>query len=277
MTPSANIPSCEDEPLIERQIAHNYYCRFHMTLILSAVIASGVLASKCLLELGVSLGFRYPIAVLASYGVFLLLIRIWIWYVASRRPADSRSGGLNFSGGSSSSGGTFNFGGSSGGGGSSRGFSGFGGGNSGGGGASSSWEGNEAAALVAQPSSASSASSSHWWSGKFGGGGGGSGDNDGWLVVLLLAALIACILGGGIYLVVAAPHILPEAAAQMLLAGTLTRVSKGHHHNWMAGVLHSTWIPFVIVLVLASALGWEAHRYCPTAPRLIDLLHCPGK
>jgi len=96
-------------------------------------------------------------------------------------------------------------------------------------------------------------------------------------VVLLLAALVACILGGGIYLVVAAPHILPEAAAQTLLAGTLTRVSKEHHHNWMAGVLRSTWIPFVIVLVLAGALGWEAHRYCPAAPRLIDLWNCPGK
>lgn len=277
MTPSGNTPPCESEPQIERRIAHDYYCRFHMTLILAAVVASGVLASKCLLELGVSLHLRYPIAVLASYGVFLLLIRIWIWYVSARRAAGSPSGGFSFSGGSSSSSGSsFSLGGGSGGGGSSRGFSGFGGGDSGGGGASDSWAGNEAAALAAQPSSASSSSGGHWWSGSFSGGGGG-GDNDGWIVVLLLAALIACILGGGIYLIVAAPHILPEAGAQMVLAGTLTRVSKEHHHNWMAGVLRSTWIPFVIVLVLASALGWEAHRYCPSAPRLIDLLRCPGK
>jgi hypothetical protein len=70
---------------------------------------------------------------------------------------------------------------------------------------------------------------------------------------------------------------LPEAATQVLLAGTLTRVSKEHHHRWMAGVVHSTWIPFVIVLVLAGALGWEAHRYCPAAPRLIDVLYCSDK
>jgi hypothetical protein len=274
MTPSGNTPSCDGEPQIERRIAHDYYCRFHMTLILAAVIASGVLASKCLLVIRVPLGFRYPFAVLASYGVFLLLIRIWIWYVSVRQSGGSGMGGFSWSGGSSS-GSSFSFGGSSGGGGSSRGLSGFGGGDSGGAGASDSWAGNEAAALVAQPSPAPSASGGHWWSGKFGGGGGG-GDDDGWIVVLILAALIACILGGGIYLVVAAPHIMPEAAAQMLLAGTLTRVSKEHHHNWMAGVLRSTWIPFLIVLVLATALGWEAHRYCPTAPRLIDLLHCPG-
>ena len=96
-------------------------------------------------------------------------------------------------------------------------------------------------------------------------------------MVLLLAALVACILGGGIYLVVAAPHILPEAAAQTLLAGTLTRVSKEHHHNWMAGVLRSTWIPFVIVLVLAGALGWEAHRYCPSAPAAHRSAQLPGQ
>jgi hypothetical protein len=76
---------------------------------------------------------------------------------------------------------------------------------------------------------------------------------------------------------VAAPHILPETAAQVLLAGGLTQVSREHHHHWMAGVLRSTWIPFVIVMLLASGLGWEAHRYCPTAPRLIDLLNCQGK
>ena len=89
MTPSGNSSSCEDEPQIERRIAHDYYCRFHMGVILAAVIASGVLASKGLLELGVSLRFRYPIAVLASYGVFLLLIRIWIWYVSVRRTSSS--------------------------------------------------------------------------------------------------------------------------------------------------------------------------------------------
>jgi len=163
MTPADSTGSCEDEPQVERRIAHDYYCRFHMSVILAAVIASGVLSSKGLLELGVSLRWRYPIAVLASYGVFLLLVRIWIWYIAVRSTPGSRSGGFSFSGSGSSSGGSFSFGGGSGGGGSSRGFSGFGGGDSGGGGASSSWEGNEAAALVSQPSSGSSASSGGHW------------------------------------------------------------------------------------------------------------------
>src|ERR1035438_3799883 len=137
-------------------------------------------------------------------------------------------------------------GGGSGGSGSSGGFSGFGGGTSGGGGASSSWEGNDAAALISQPSHVSSGG--HWLPDIDLGG----GDDDGWLVVLLLAALVACILGGGVYLVYAAPDILPEAACQVVLASTLTRVSKEEHHNWMAGVIWSTWIPFLLVLVMGS-------------------------
>ena len=274
MTEAGKTPSSVDGPQLERRIAHDYFVRFHMTVILAAVISSGVLASKCLMELGVPLGFRYPIAVLASYLVFLLLIRVWIWYVTLHSLAAFQLGNLNFGGGGGSSG-SFGFGGG-GGSGSGGGFSGFGGGDSGGGGASSSWEAGDAAALASQPSPAPSGS--HWWPDlHLGGGGGGGGDDDGWLVIVLLAALAACILGGGVYLVYAAPHILPEAACQVVLAGSLTRVSKEEHHNWMAGVIWSTWIPFVVVLLMAGALGWEAHRYCPVARRLIDLLNCPGK
>jgi hypothetical protein len=39
----------EAEPQVEKRIAHDYYCRFHMSVILAAVISSGLLASKGLL------------------------------------------------------------------------------------------------------------------------------------------------------------------------------------------------------------------------------------
>ena len=269
MTHASKTSSAVDTPPIARRIAHDYFVRFHMSVILAAVISSGVLASKCLMALGVSLGFRYPIAVMTSYLVFLGLVRVWIWYVSVRAAAAFQIANLDFDGGGSA-GGSLDFGGSSGGSGGGGGFSGFGGGTSGGGGASSSWEGNDAAAVVSQPSPAPSGG--HWWPDL----GIDFGDDDAWVIVLLIA-LVACILGGGFYLVYAAPHILPEAAGQVLLAGTLTRVSKEEHHNWMAGVIRSTWIPFVIVLVMAGALGWEAHRHCPAAQRLMDVLNCPGK
>ena len=269
MTQASKTPSSGDAPQLERQIAHDYFVRFHMSVILAAVISSGVLTSKGLMILGVSLTLRYPISVLASYCVFLLLVRVWIWYVSVRVAGGLQLANLNFSGGRGSGGSvSFGGGGGSGGSGSSGGFSGFGEGTSGGGGASSSWEGNDAAALISQPSHVSSGG--HWLPDIDLGG----GDDDGWLVVLLLAALVACILGGGVYLVYAAPHILPEAACQVVLASTLTRVSKEEHHNWMAGVIWSTWIPFLLVLLMAGALGWEAHRHCPEAHRLLEVLNC---
>src|ERR1035438_6198933 len=143
MTQGSKTPSSVDGPQFERRIAHDYFVRFHMTVILAAVISSGVLASKCLMELGVSLRFRYPIAVLASYGVFLLLIRVWIWYVTVHSLAGFQLANLNFGGGGG--GGSFGFG-CQGGSGSGGGLLRFGGGDSGGGGASSSWEAEDGAA-----------------------------------------------------------------------------------------------------------------------------------
>src|SRR6185369_11552665 len=77
----------------KQRLLHGYFVRIHMSLILAAVTASGVLTSKLLLMAGVvSLRFRYPVAVLCSYLVFLGLVRIWIWYVCRRRAASQSSG-----------------------------------------------------------------------------------------------------------------------------------------------------------------------------------------
>src|SRR5664279_238824 len=70
----------------KQRILHGFLCRFQMSLILTAVVASGVLTSKLLLMAGFhSLRVRYPVAVLVSYGVFLGLVRVWLWYVSIRR------------------------------------------------------------------------------------------------------------------------------------------------------------------------------------------------
>lgn len=252
----------------KQRILHGYFVRFHMTLILMAVMASGVLLSKGLLALGLrSLPLRYPVAILGSYLVFLGLVRIWITYVTIRGAGfflgnvagnvDSGSFGSSGSGFVESAGDSVH----------------FGGGSSGGGGASSSWDSDSSPAIAAASSDTSSGSGS-WLPSldldfDFG--------DDGWLVLLLLALLILAILGSGGYLVYAAPHILPEAAWQAVLAGTLTRVSKEHHHGWMSGVFHATVIPLAIILILAIGLAWAAHRHAPDAVRLIDVLFGPSK
>ncbi len=260
------LPATADQKYQSR-ILRQYFVRFHMSLILAAVIASGVLLSKGLLELGVhSLRLRYPLAVLGSYLVFLLLVRVWMWYVSTRMAASSF-----FS--SSGSGGSFSFDGPGGGSGSGGGgFRGFGGGDSGGGGASGSWDSESSAAMMAEPIPAP-ATSSGWFP---------SLDldidcDDGFWVLILLAALVAAILGAGGYLIYAAPHILPEAAWQALLATSLHRAAKQTCPDWRMGVLRSTGIPFAAVLVLATALGWEAHHHCPSAVRLVQVFNCPTR
>lgn len=251
-------------------ILHGFLLRFQMSLILTAVIASGVLASKLLLMGGFhSLRLRYPMAVLASYGVFLLLVRVWLWYVSIRRTVAFRASGVDL--------GDLNFdlpGGSWGGGG---GGVQFGGGSSGGGGASDSWgeAENFIASPVPQPVPVSGG-------GGLGGGGGSwfpsfdfDLDGDGVWVLILLAVLILGILFAGGYLVYAAPEILPEAAWQFALAGVLKKATT-QNGDWMPGVLRSSAIPFAVVLLLAAVLGWMAHHSCPEAVKLLQVFHCPA-
>jgi len=264
----------------KRRLAHDCFVRFHMTLILSAVIASGVLGSRLMLMAGVhSMRLRYPLAILASYLVFFLLVRVWIFYVSR---VHNRSFG--FFGGSNtrkSSGSGADFGdieiGSGGGGGGGGSFRGFGGGSGGGGGASDSW-GPAAEADIAAPVPSSGGGGSgggggsHWFSGS----GSGSLDlGDDWVILLLLAALILAIVFAGGYLIYAAPSILPEAAWQAALAGTLVRSTKNaDHRTWVKCVLRSSAIPFGIILILGGALGWEARKHCPQAVKLSQVWSC---
>jgi hypothetical protein len=238
----------------KERILHTYFVRCDMSLILAVVVASGLLSSKLLLECGVrSLVLRYPLALLASFLAFLLLIRVWIWYVFCRAPGggDTNTGGFQIIGG---------------GGGGSSGTVHFGGGDSGGAGASGAW--GESA-----PSGSSSSGGGH--------GGGGSGFDldldDDWAIILLLAALALAVVGASGYLIYAAPHILPEAAWQAGLAGGLARIVKpAEHTNWLPGVLRSSCLPFAAVLILVVALAWAAHQHCPAAVKLAEALYCPA-
>lgn len=232
-----------------------------MSLILTAVTVSGVLTNKGLLGLGFRwLPLRYPLAVLASYLVFLGLVQVWIWYVAKRKSFSLSLGNLDLhdalpDGGS--------------GGGAGGGSVGFSGGSSGGGGASGSWSSEMPAVMPTSPAPSSSGSSFlPDLDFNF------DCDDDSWVILLVLGILVLVIFCAGGYLIYAAPQILPEAASQAVLAGVLTRVSKEHHHGWMPGVLRSTVIPFAMVLILAGVLGWVAHRHCPNAAKLMDALHC---
>jgi hypothetical protein len=237
-----------------------------MTLMLTALGASGLLISKGLLEAGVrSILERYLIAVALSYALFFLFIKLWLIYISPpklkpRLPSRDFGnatdiGNLSLDVAQEST------------------FIGdhvFGGGEDfGGGGATDLWGGDTTPAIISAPSTG----------GRSSGGGGFSlfdSDPGEGIVLIVLALLVLGIFGAGAYLVYAAPEILSEAAFEALLAAGLIKASKKMDRNgWMGSVLKATWIPFVIVLVMTGIFGMVAQTYYPHAARLADIFRHP--
>lgn len=258
-----------------RTFPKRFSVRLHMTLLLSGVFVSGLLFSKALFELGLrSMLARYLIAVCASYAVFFLLIKIWLWYVTGSPKHERSLPDVDI-------GDAFNLGQMSGdamqGGASGvhdvvdSALSGHGG-DFGGGGATDIWGYQPIAPSSARASTASGGSSHHVSSG-----GGGFDLGDDGVVLIALALLALAIFGAGAYLVYAAPQILSEAAFQALLAAGLIKASrKMTRQGWMGSVLRATCVPFLIVVLMTGIFGWVAHTYYPHATRLADIFKTPS-
>jgi hypothetical protein len=250
-------PEPIQESTFRKRVLKTYFVRFHMGMILTSVIATGVLGSKLLLFLGLhSMALRYPIAVLLSYATFLLMVRIWIWWVTGAKLALDLSL-LNNTGGSWGSNASST---------SANSSASFGGGQSGGGGASSSWASTSSSPSTSLPVKSGGKSGS-WFSDL------GNVDGDDWWILLLLALLVLSILFAGGYLIYAAPQILPEAAWQAAMAGGLHCMTKSKP-DWMTGMIRSSALPFAVVLLMATVLGWQAQKHCPGAARLMQVFQC---
>jgi hypothetical protein len=270
---------------LKGRLLERFFVRFHMTLILSGVFATGIITSKLLLEFGVrSMLSRYLIAVVLSYALFFVFVRIWLWYVTeipAREPSKSSTDPdcgdlvdfgdvpIDFIGGqgSASAGPGPPFG---------------GGGDFGGGGATDVWGSSDAAAPSAPTVSSGSGFRLSSSTSKSGGLHGGS---SGWdidlgdegVVLMALGLLLLAILGGGAYLIYMAPEILAEAAFQVVLAAGLVKASKRMDEpGWMGSVFKSTWIPFVIVLIMTVAFCWAVNHYRPEATKLADIFARDG-
>lgn len=67
---------------IARDLAHRFFLRFHVAIILLWTFLAGLLTTKLLLWVGSeSMLVRYPLAIIVSYLAFLLGVRIWLEYV----------------------------------------------------------------------------------------------------------------------------------------------------------------------------------------------------
>ena len=68
-------------------ITRSPWVRFHMSLILLVVFLAGIGTSFALLRVGVrSMPIRYVTAVLVGYLLFLLGVRLWLWFVRKSLP-----------------------------------------------------------------------------------------------------------------------------------------------------------------------------------------------
>jgi hypothetical protein len=246
-------------------LAKHFSLRLHMTLILVATFAVGLLTVHGLFAIHVAkLWMRYAIAVIVAYGAFLGLLKIWLFYFAiciRHAHGKSSSGGADisdfcdFSGGGSSSGSSSSISDLS-----------SGGGKFGGGGASGSWGTAEPQPVITAPLKSGSSS-----------GGGFSLDLDGdeIVLVLIIIAVAAAIIGVGAYLIWAAPTILSDTAFNAVLASALIRKTKKvSHPEWVGSVVHATAIPFTIVFAFTVLMGWYAQHICPSALRVRDAIHC---
>ncbi len=261
------------EPKFKHRLRASFFVRFHMTIMLAGVALSGVGINKLLLWIGLrSMPVRYAIAICFAYGIFFLLVRLWLWYVGIKthrelgRKSESSGSTIDIpfpdfsssAGSGSSSGST---------------WSGFGGGDSGGAGASDSWGATPEWLSSTDPLPASGGSGLNLSSSS------GIdlpdldlGGDDGCLpivVLLLILAVLFAIFGAAGWLIYQGPSILTEIAFEAALASGLVKAAKSiDRGEWTGSVFKATWIPFAIVLVLSIALGIAAQRLCPQASRI---------
>ncbi|HFF5964842.1 TPA: hypothetical protein ACGCF6_000154 [Stenotrophomonas maltophilia] len=217
--------------------------RLQMALIVALTGAAGFLASHLLRLAGIdAMLLRYPMAVLLAYGVFLLLMWIWI-----RWRWDNVLDGLSPDVGSGSP--------------SPRGsavespWSGVGG-RSGGGGASASW--NESARVSGGDASELPLT-------------GLAEDEAGLplLAILGIVALVATVLLASVWVVWSAPVLMAELLVDAAIAGGLYRRMQGMREQgwWRVCVTHTIW-PLLGLLVFFTVVGWLAQELAPGAVSL---------
>lgn len=247
------LPSREDlvhrtrEHLLSRSLP-----RLQMSGLLALTGAAGFLTSFLLLEAGVeSMAVRYPVAVLAAYAVFLLLLRVWLWMQRhgswdagdfvdwTEVAVDGAEAVADGVGGLSGGGGSF-----------------------GGGGSSTSFE----APRVPVPRAPALKSG--------GGGGGGKGfgfslDLDEGGIVVLIAVLILAVaaLGTALWVVWSAPVLLAEVLVDgLVMTGLYRRLRRGPEPTyWLVGAVRRTWLPALVATALFCFSGWLLQKAAPEA------------
>ena len=254
----AKIGGAENERLraierVQRHLSRGGRPRLLISFLLALTGGAGFLVSSALLQLGVTMmAVRYPLAVLAAYTVFLLLLRLWL---ALQGKTGSRLDWLSDIGDAvpnvfssdavASEVATF----------------GGGGADFGGAGAGGDWVGS--AASVSGGSSASASVGSFLpdmnldvdldlGEGCF------------WIVIPVVA--IIGVVVAMFYVVYIAPVFLAEILVDALLvAGLYKRLKKIEPRHWLRSCLRRTLVPVLLTTALFIAAGYLMQRIAPGA------------
>ena len=236
--------------MVRRRLLRKSIPRIQVTLILSLTALAGFLTSFILLRLDViQMWLRYSVAILVAYGVFLILLAIWLWL--QRRSLDIDLPGVEFfPGGSLGPAESLNFG---------------GGGDFGGAGAGSSWQAEASSSLSATSTGGGSSSSSV-----------SALDLDldeGWVIVLAIVALIGGIIAT-LYIVYIAPVLLAEILVDgALVAGLYKRVKPIEQRHWLRAAVRRTLMPALLAMLFFSLAGFALQKAVPDARTIGDVWH----
>lgn len=242
-----------------KQLTDKFFLRFHMSFMLSLTVLSGYAVTKGLYALGVTnLTLRYSLSFIASYLVFFLLVRIWLYYIfATRNHSENKendwdlwdfdtwfiSSGKKVPGAFKGGGGKFS-----------------------GGGASGSFDSAAeskvplvAAAYVPPVESKSSGFDLPDLDLDL------DGDAAPLVVVVLVVGVILMAVGSLFYLVFNAPMIMGEIAFQLALSvGVLKSADrKAGPFSWLETAFSKTWPMALVLLILIIATTLTVNHYKP--------------
>ena len=221
---------------LKRRLEQDSFPRAQMSLIVGLTGAAGLLFSFIMLDLGVtSMALRYPLALLAAYGVFLALLWLWLRtkagdYADIPDLSGSAPGGSGDCAPAFESGGHF-----------------------GGGGASGTFDSPASFAPVDSDSPLTEAASA-------------VGDADELAIPLIALAFALGLALASLYVVYIAPMLFAELLVDSALSYALYRRIKGTDSpHWLASAVRHTALPFLLTGGFVAVAGAAMAAYAPGA------------
>lgn len=215
-----------------------------MTWIVVGTTAAGMGTNAILFRLGMTeLWLRTLLAVVPSYFVFLLLVRIWLGAFSGKRARERERAVRTLDGAD----------------------------------VEDLEDVGDGIVIVRDVTSAASRHTTHVSSEGDWGWGDVDIDGEGVVLAVVFGILVLALALVGGYLVWEAPAILAETLFEFTLASAMAkRLGQSDRGDWLGHLVRRTWMPFVAVLVVTGIFAAAVATLRPNAERLPDLWRRPS-